>query len=90
MPSLNVINLRISEVQKALIDSAAKALGKNRTTFILENALRSAEDVLLDRSHFQLDAGQWANFTELLDNAPSEEQLEKLRTLFAAPTPWKQ
>ena len=90
MATNDVINLLVSSEQKAIIDHAAKALGKNRTSFILDNALRGAEDVLLDRTLFRLDAEQWAEFNAMLDSAPSEEQVEKLRALFAAETPWKQ
>jgi uncharacterized protein (DUF1778 family) len=46
------INLRVSRNQKALIDRAADALGRNRSDFMLEAACREAESVLLDRRYF--------------------------------------
>lgn len=89
MPAASVINLRVSGEQKALIDHAAEALGKTRTAFILEHALRGAEDALLDRVEFRLDGQQWAEFNELLDKAPNADQLEKLQKLFTLPSPWR-
>jgi len=88
MPATEVINLRISNEQKALIDHAARTSGKNRSAFILENALRCAEDILLDRSLFFLDGGQWERFSVLLDSPPSAGQTEKLYALLNAPAPW--
>jgi uncharacterized protein (DUF1778 family) len=53
-----LINLRISDEEKALIDQAARTLGKSRTAFIVENTLRLAEEVVLDRTRFTLDSAQ--------------------------------
>lgn len=36
MQAADIINLRISSEQKALIDEAAHSLGKSRTAFIIE------------------------------------------------------
>ena len=44
------INLRVSLGQKALIDRAAQALGRNRSEFMLETACREAESVASDNS----------------------------------------
>ena len=39
------INLRANQRQRALIDRAAEALGKNRSDFMLEAACREADAV---------------------------------------------
>lgn len=83
------INLRISDAEKALIDQAAQSMGKSRTAFILENTLRIAEEVLLDRTRFTLDSEMWGKLQAALDNPPSEEQLRGLSKLFAAQVPWQ-
>ena len=88
MPAADVINLRISNEQKALIDHAAKSSNKSRSAFIIENALRCAEEVLLDRTRFTMNAEQWERFTAALDSKPSTEQVQALRKLFSAATPW--
>ena len=83
------INLRISNKEKALIDQAAQSTGKSRTAFILENSLRLAEEVILDRTRFTLDSEQWGRLNRALDNPPSEEQMRGLSKLFAAKAPWQ-
>jgi len=82
------INLRISNEEKALIDQAAQSMGKSRTAFILENSLRLAEEVILDRTRFTLDSEQWERLSKALDNPPSEEQMCGLSKLFATKAPW--
>jgi Uncharacterized protein conserved in bacteria len=84
MPATASINLRISDTEKALIDQAAHSMGKSRTAFILENTLRAAEEVILDRTRFTLDSGQWATLHAALDTPPSEEQVRGLGKLFTA------
>jgi hypothetical protein len=58
-----VISLRASRKQKALIDRAAEALGKSRSDFMLETACRKAETVLLDRRYFALSEDAFRRLT---------------------------
>ena len=88
MTANTTINLRISAGEKALIDQAARALGVNRTAFILEHSLRGAKEIILDRTHFSLSPEAWNAFNVALDTPPSKEQAEGLARLFAAPNPW--
>ncbi len=83
------INLRISNEERALIDQAAQSMGKTRTAFILENTLRIAEEIILDRTRFTLTSEQWAAMNAALDTPPSAEQVQGLNKLLAAKTPWK-
>ncbi|MDR3177008.1 MAG: DUF1778 domain-containing protein [Desulfovibrio sp.] len=82
------INLRISNEEKTLIDQAARSMGKSRTAFILENTLRVAEEVILDRVRFTLDSKQWEELNAALDNPASEEQVRSLGKLFTTRIPW--
>lgn len=82
-----VINVRIPAAQKALIDSAARLLGKSRTAFILDLAVRHAEDVLMKKMHFQLSQEQWDAFTQALD-APVQPDPALVR-LLNTPAPWE-
>jgi uncharacterized protein (DUF1778 family) len=84
------INLRISDEEKALIDQAAQSLGKSRTAFILENTLRLAENIVLDRTRFTLGSAQWEQLNAALDTPPSEKQIQGLGALFQAKAPWQQ
>ena len=81
-----VINVRIPAEQKAIIDNAARLLGKSRTAFILELAVRHAEDILAEKTHFQLSPEQWDAFTTLLD-APVHPN-PALDRLLSTPAPW--
>jgi uncharacterized protein (DUF1778 family) len=74
-----VISLRASRKQKALIDRAAEALGKSRSDFMLETACREAETVLLDRLHFAVSEVAFGRFTAMLDKPPAANP--KLRRL---------
>ncbi|MBQ7457532.1 MAG: DUF1778 domain-containing protein [Desulfovibrio sp.] len=82
-----VINVRISAEQKAIIDSAAQLLGKSRTAFILDLAVRHAEDMLADKTHFELSTEQWETFTAMLDRPvrPNSALVRLLNT----PAPWE-
>lgn len=80
------INLRASRQQKALIDRAAEALGRNRSDFMLDTACREAESVLLDRRYFALSDDAFRRFTRLLDSPPKDNP--KLRRLLQTKAPW--
>ena len=86
MPT-EVINLRVPEEQKILIDSAAKLLGKTRTAFILEQVVRHAEEVLAEDRHFELSPEEWCAFQRALD-APVRPN-PSLSRLLATPAPWE-
>ena len=81
-----VINLRASRQQKALIDEAAAALGRNRSDFMLDIACREAEAVLLDRRYFVLSDEDFGRFTQMLDKPPAANS--KLRRLLETKAPW--
>jgi uncharacterized protein (DUF1778 family) len=81
------INLRVSRRQKALIDRAAQALGRNRSDFMLESACREAEAVLLDRRYFVLPAETFKRFTAMLDKPPASNP--RLARLLKSKAPWE-
>ena len=81
------INLRANQRQRALIDRAAEALGKNRSDFMLEVTCREADAVLLDRRVFLLDEKAYKRFTAALDKSPGDNP--KLRRLLTSKTPWE-
>jgi uncharacterized protein (DUF1778 family) len=80
------INLRVSRSQKALIDRAAQALGRNRSDFMLETACREAESVLLDRRYFTLSEEEFRRFTVMLDKPPASNP--RLARLLKTKAPW--
>lgn len=85
-PASAQLNLRVEPGQLATIDAAAAALGRNRTAFILETALRTAEAVLLDKRLFTLDDAAYQRFLDRLDAPPAANP--KLRALLHGAAPW--
>jgi uncharacterized protein (DUF1778 family) len=80
------INLRAHRRQRALIDRAAEAVGKNRSDFMLDGACREADAVLLDRRFFLLDDKSYRRFIAALDKPPADNP--RLRRLLASKAPW--
>lgn len=80
------INLRASVEQKALIDRAARRLGKSRTEFVLDTMREAVENVLPDQRLFGLDEATFSAFEAMLD-APIEAGGALRRTLSAS-APW--
>lgn len=81
------INLRSNRRQRALIDRAAEAVGKNRSDFMLEAACREANTVLVDRRFFLVDEKMFKRFTDALDRAPADNP--RLRRLLTSKAPWE-
>ncbi len=80
------VNLRVQPASRDLIDRAAKAVGKNRTEFIIAAAHREAEAVLLDQRLFVLQGENFDAFKDALDQPPAT--LDQLRSLLQNPAPW--
>jgi len=81
------INLRVSRSQKALIDRAAEAQGRNRSDFMLDAACREAESVLLGRRYFNLDDDAFRRFMAMLDAPPKSNP--RLARLLVRKAPWE-
>ena len=82
-----VINVRASQKQKALIDRAAETLGRSRSEFMLETACREAETVLLDRRYFVVPEAVFKEFTAMLDRPTKDNP--RLRRLLQTKPPWE-
>jgi uncharacterized protein (DUF1778 family) len=81
------INLRAEPAQRALIDQAASALGKNRSDFMLEAACERAKTVLLDQVYFELNEEVFQRFVAALD-APLTDN-PRLQRLLARTPVWQ-
>lgn len=77
-------NMRMSAHQRHTISTAAAALDKTETDFVLDVAMHEAERVLADRRWFVADADAWAAFDRMLDEPVPYEN--DLRDLLASPT----
>jgi uncharacterized protein (DUF1778 family) len=82
------INIRAKTRQRDLIDQAAEQLHRSRSDFMLEAACREAQNVLLDKAFFTVDAKTFEYFQTLLDKPlPATD---KLRKLLATKAPWEE
>lgn len=68
----STINMRIDAKRRTLIEKAAKYSHKDRTSFILDAALKAAEEAILDRRVFVLSDKDFNDF----DKALSKNKLE--------------
>ncbi|OBX06827.1 toxin-antitoxin system protein [Gallibacterium genomosp. 3] len=81
------INLRAQPSQRDLIDYAASLLGKTRSDFMLDAACIYAQNVILDRTVFQLNDEKFNHFIEALEQSNSTNAgLEKLMNI---KSPWE-
>lgn len=81
------INLRAMPNQRDLIDYAASILGKTRSDFMLETACQAAQNVILDRTVFQLNEQAFTAFEQLL--AEPTEHNERLENLLNSKSVWE-
>jgi uncharacterized protein (DUF1778 family) len=62
------LQLRVDEASKRRLTDAATETHLSVTAFVLQHALRAADDVLAERQAIQLDPAAAAAFTEALDS----------------------
>jgi uncharacterized protein (DUF1778 family) len=73
------LDLRLTCAERATLHAAAIAEGKSVSEFIIDTALREAEEQLASRRTFTLDAISWNAFVAALDAPPRRhERLEQL------------
>ncbi|MDO8962935.1 MAG: DUF1778 domain-containing protein [Coriobacteriia bacterium] len=80
------LSIRATDEEKHLLERAARASHVSASRFVMQAALRSAEEVLVDQSRFTLPPAQWAAFTELTDR-PARE-IPALKRAAGRPSPF--
>lgn len=83
----SLINLRVTPEDRRLIDRAAASMGKNRSEFMLEAARHAAEEALLDKVLFRVDAETFDKLRAELDEPPAAN--DRLRKLMQTKAPWE-
>lgn len=78
------LDLRLTPTAKQTLQAAAAAAHKSVSEFVLDSALREAEERLADRRVFTLEDADWQCFVQALDAPP--RPLERLQRLFREPT----
>ena len=77
------LDLRLTPSAKRLLQSAARSTRRSVSEFVLESALRQAEETP-DRQRFGLDTAQWKAFHAALDAPP--QALPRLSRLLDEPS----
>ena len=77
------IDLRVKDSQKGFLIYAANLLDKKLSTFVLDSAIKEAEELIAQNVHFALPEKQWKAFCAALD-APAKE-IPQLKKLLAQP-----
>ncbi len=80
----NRIDLRVHPDAKEVLQAAAILRHKTVSEFILDSALRAADEELSCRQHFSLNAEQWGAFLTALD-APTQSS-PRLKKLLEEPS----
>lgn len=75
------IDLRVNPAQKALLEQAAAAQGRNLSDFVISASTEAAQLALADQNRFALPEAQMQRFLDALD-APVHP-VDGLRELFA-------
>lgn len=78
------IDLRIENSQKDFLIYAASLRNKKLSTFVLDSALKEAEELVANKVHFPLPERQWRTFCSALDR-PARE-IPMLKKLFKEPS----
>jgi len=61
------LNIRATREEKELVEQAARLTHVSASRFVLQAALHSAEDVLIDQNRFVLPPERWRAFVDMLD-----------------------
>ena len=77
------IDLRIENSKKDFLVYAASKRHMKLSAFVLDCALKEAEEIITNQSSFYLSDNQWKSFCVALDK-PARE-IQKLKKLFKGP-----
>lgn len=80
------LNMRVESRKRNLIDMAVAELGGDRTSFVIDAACRRAEEVLLDKRLFLLDAESFDAFERALEQPIKDNPC--ITKLMSKKTPW--
>jgi uncharacterized protein (DUF1778 family) len=81
-------NIRATGDEKTLVEQAARSLHMTASQFVIQAALRSAEEVLADQTRFVLSSDKWTAFAAALDR-PARE-IPALKHAASKPSPFSE
>lgn len=80
------LSIRISETDKATLESAAQLSGLSASGFVVREALAAAQTLLADNTRYVLDAEEWDALCAKLDEPP--RNLPAIERLASEPSPF--
>lgn len=78
------LNLRATQSEKRLLETAASRQDVTVSEFVLESACTRAEDILAEEQHFALSPDHWKAFVSALDRPVQPKP--RLRKLLSEPS----
>lgn len=82
------LNIRARGEEKEFVERAARASRVSTSQFVMQAALRSAEDVLSEQTRFVLPPDAWGAFVAELDR-PARE-ISELKAAASKPSPFSE
>lgn len=80
------LNIRATDDEKHLLEQAARQSRVTASQFVMQAALRSAEEVLAEQTRFALAPTEWDAFTTMLDRPT--RTVPALREAASKPSPF--
>lgn len=84
-----IVNLRLTQEQKAAIDYAAKQAGITRTEFMVMAAVERAMDDRYDGVRFTLPKDDFNYLMDQLSDGVSPNQLTEVEKMRSVKLPWE-
>lgn len=81
------LSMRLPDADVAMIDRAASLLGRTRTDFVRDAAVRAAEEVVMEQGLIRMSPEGFADFMDILAR-PSVIVPEMMEVL-ERPAPWE-
>ena len=78
------LNLRATQAQKRLLETAASGQDVTVSEFVLESACARAESILAEERHFELPPDRWKAFVSALERPARPKP--RLRKLLSEPS----
>ena len=82
------IHLRARTQDRDLIDQAAELAGTNRSQFMLQSALKEAQNLILDQTRIVLDSDAFDQVLDWMDSEPSDAEKAGMQRLMSRKLKW--
>ena len=87
-PKAEMLNIRASSAQKAMLAEAAKLANMNVSQFVLSRSLEAADEVIAEQRLIKVSAAEYDWLMAKLEEP--HQDIPKLRELFSKPSVFEQ